>query len=370
MGSAKIVFTGDIAFSKYYKGRENDESIIGDDVLSFLKDADHGVFNVESALSRPTNAGTFVHTSDPACAGFLKKMGGDIWNLANNHMFDAGPEGCAETIKHARKVGAHTVGAGANIDEASKPVIIESSGGIGILAATFTYPRTRATEDHAGCLSYQDTEKIRETVEKIKKTCRWCVLVLHSGREFLDIPNKEQRERYRSYLDMDIDVIVAHHPHVPQNYEKIGDKYIFYSLGNFIFDTDYQRAQAHTDEGVLLKLKFTEDALSFEAAGTKTDRATGRISLSSLPAVFRSLEDKDYAVLDPYVAARYIEHEKKRFIAVHSDKYKELGDKVWLERWEFVSKTYTDLPEFFMRASCYPDIKPGDEYKELVDYIV
>ena len=88
------------------------------------------------------------------------------------------------------------------------------------------------------------------------------------------------------------------------NYETVGVNVIFYSLGNFIFDTDYHRAQAHTDEGVLLKLKFTEDALSFEAAGTKTDRATGRISLSPLPAVFRPLEDKDYAVLDPYVAAR------------------------------------------------------------------
>ncbi|MBQ7624845.1 MAG: CapA family protein, partial [Clostridia bacterium] len=243
MGSTRIVFTGDIAFSRYYKEKVTDESIIGDDVLSFLKDADHGVFNVEGAVSKPTHAGTFVHTNDPVCAGFLKKMGGDIWNLANNHMFDAGPEGCADTVRHAHDAGARTIGAGANISEAAKPVIIESSGGIGILSATRTGKTVRATKDTPGCLSCDDTDKMRETVEEIKKTCRWCVMVIHSGKEFLDIPDKNLRARYRSYLDMGADIIVAHHPHVPQNYETVGDKAIFYSLGNFIFDTDYQRSQ-------------------------------------------------------------------------------------------------------------------------------
>lgn len=45
-------------------------------------------------------------------------------------------------------------------------------------------------------------------------------------------------------------------------------KAIFYSLGNFIFDTDYQRVHRYTDTSVLLKLSFTEDSFSFEAIGT------------------------------------------------------------------------------------------------------
>ena len=44
------------------------------------------------------------------------------------------------------------------------------------------------------------------------------------------------------------------------NYETVGDKMIFYSLGNFIFDTDYQRAQFNTEKGILLKLHFTENS--------------------------------------------------------------------------------------------------------------
>ena len=41
--------------------------------------------------------------------------------------------------------------------------------------------------------------------------------------------------------------------------EKFGKKIVFYSLGNFIFDTNYQRVHLYTDRGVLLKLIFTEE---------------------------------------------------------------------------------------------------------------
>ena len=67
---------------------------------------------------------------------------------------------------------------------------------------------------------------------------------------------------------MGADIVLSHHPHVPMNYEipKEG-KAIFYSLGNFIFDTDYQRSQYYTEKGILLRLDFTKDDFSFEAFG-------------------------------------------------------------------------------------------------------
>ena len=62
--------------------------------------------------------------------------------------------------------------------------------------------------------------------------------------------------------------MVGHHPHVPENYELFDNgKAIFYSLGNFIFDTNYQRVHLYTDLGVLLKLNFTEEEMTFDAMG-------------------------------------------------------------------------------------------------------
>lgn len=34
-----------------------------------------------------------------------------------------------------------------------------------------------------------------------------------------------------------MDVVIGSHPHVPQGYEKYNNSFIFYSLGNFYFDT-------------------------------------------------------------------------------------------------------------------------------------
>ena len=71
-----------------------------------------------------------------------------------------------------------------------------------------------------------------------------------------------QTKKLKKLLSFGADIIVAHHPHTVQGYEKINNKMIFYSLGNFIFDTDFQRAQKGTDKGIVLKIEFTKDEFS------------------------------------------------------------------------------------------------------------
>lgn len=106
---------------------------------------------------------------------------------------------------------------------------------------------------------------------EIKEKCRWCVIVVHGGEEFASLPNPYTRVRYLKYLELGADVVVGHHPHVTENYELFEDgKVIFYSLGNFIFDTDYQRAHPYTDEGALLKLIFTEEKVDFRGFGNSS----------------------------------------------------------------------------------------------------
>ena len=97
-----------------------------------------------------------------------------------------------------------------------------------------TAGEAKADENKAGCYSWSDLDEIQNTINEIKKTCRWCVVVAHAGEEFTPLPSPYTRERYHKYLEMGADIVVAHHPHVPMNYETVGDKVIFYSLGNFI----------------------------------------------------------------------------------------------------------------------------------------
>jgi poly-gamma-glutamate synthesis protein (capsule biosynthesis protein) len=106
---------------------------------------------------------------------------------------------------------------------------------------------------------------------------------------------------------------------------------IFYSLGNFIFDTDYQRAHAYTDLGILLKLKFSEEKIDFEAMGMKLDRAAGRLYECELPGIFTNIGEKDYAALAPLSARGFLAEEMRKMIYLEPERFRNAGDEVWNE---------------------------------------
>jgi len=61
------------------------------------------------------------------------------------------------------------------------------------------------------------------------------VVNLHWGYEHTDVPAPFQRKLARNLIDAGADIIIGHHPHVPQGWEVYKGKYIYYSLGNFNF---------------------------------------------------------------------------------------------------------------------------------------
>lgn len=104
---------------------------------------------------------------------------------------------------------------------------------------------------------------------------------------------------------MGADIIIGHHPHITQNYERVGDKIIFYSLGNFIFDTDYQRRQKFTDRGVLVKLTIDRDKYSWEHFGIKIDRETHTVHSAPAVDIFREVSAEQYQRLWAVNAVAY-----------------------------------------------------------------
>ena len=113
------------------------------------------------------------------------------------------------------------------------------------------------------------------------------------------------------------------------NYETVGDKMIFYSLGNFIFDTDYQRAQFNTEKGILLKLHFTEDSYSFEAFGLKINRENEHIESAPLPRIFADIQENDYNKLEPLAAKMFLAATKRQQLFLYPDKFKDATEEQW-----------------------------------------
>ena len=330
-----LVFTGDIGFDKYMDGKWEDENLISDEVLEFLHSGDHVIANVEGALVRQEKqqdqqgVKQLVHAMDPDAVKVLQRMKADIWNLCNNHILDAGDEGVRATLEEAEKAGVKTVGAGMNLNQAKEILYFPEAGGIGMFAVGFRTGCKPAGESKAGTLLWNEMELIGENIREIKKKCRWCCLIVHGGEEFTSLPSPYVRDRYLRFLEMGADMIVAHHPHVPMNYETVGDKIIFYSLGNFIFDTDYQRAQYHTDEGILVKLNFTAESFSWEAAGIRIIRGPEHIVRGDLPEIFEDVQQEEYEKLEPLAAKMFLAATKRQQIYLNAAEFEHKTDEEW-----------------------------------------
>ena len=313
-----FVITGDIGFDKYMKDAYKKEDLLDKEVLDFLRLSDHLMVNVEGPLSganlhkETDGASKLKHSMDAGVADFLKKIGADIWNINNNHIMDEGPEGLKCTLDAAKEKGAVTIGAGINIDEASKPLIYPNAGGIGFVSVGYERACRKATEDTPGCLNFSDMDLIEKRIREVKRACRWCVVIAHDGEEFTSLPSPYTRERFHKYLEFGADIVVAHHPHVPMNYETVGEKIIFYSLGNFIFDTDYQRSQFNTDIGLIVKISFDKEHFTFEPFAIKIDRNACKIVKSDLPKIFENVDSEEYELLAPLAAAVFLENTKRQ----------------------------------------------------------
>ena len=332
---SSVIFTGDIGFDRYMSGKWNDPELLSKDVLGFLDSADHVVANIEGpVIAQPENtvkagAAQLLHSISPDAVRMLKNCGIDIWNINNNHIMDAGAAGLESTLNIARENGIRTIGAGTDIDEAKRPLIIDEAGGIGMFGVGYQRACRPASSEKPGCFSWSELELIRQTIVEIKEKCRWCVVVAHAGEEFTALPSPYTRERYLKYLEMGADMVIAHHPHVPMNYETVGNKVIFYSLGNFIFDTDYQRTQHNTDVGVLVKIDFTEDYLTFEPFGLKINREKEIVEKGELPGIFEDVGQDEYDLLSPLAAKLLVQATKRQMKYLFPAIFRDATENLW-----------------------------------------
>ena len=328
-----IVFTGDIGFDRYMDRKWEDENLLSQEVLDFFHSADHTCANVEGALidaADDGSRGVFFHSMNPKAVSVLKKMNADIWSIGNNHTMDAGREGVISTRKIAAEEGCMAFGAGLNEAEASEPVYLEEAGGIGIFGVSYMAECIPATATEPGIFRWDDMEYIAKRIAEVKSKCRWCIVVAHGGEEFTSLPSPYTRERYLKYLELGADAVVGHHPHVPENYELFDNgKAIFYSLGNFIFDTDYQRVHLYTDLGVLLKLTFTEEAMDFEAMGIQILRGPEQIVAAPLPDVFTNIPAEEYDLLAPLSAKAFVAEDMRKMVYLEPKRFTDAPQEVW-----------------------------------------
>lgn len=98
----------------------------------------------------------------------------------------------------------------------------------------------------------EDVEYLKRAIENLKRESDFIVVTMHAGIEYKRFPNRLQTDFARAAIDAGADLVIGTHPHWIQTFEHYRGKYIFYSLGNFIFD---QRTQ-DTREDLTLRVKL------------------------------------------------------------------------------------------------------------------
>lgn len=286
-----IGFTGDIAFSEYTKNLYKTPKKIDKKIYEFFKNNDYNVLNFESPVteSNLTRKAALTHKSNPGALEFIKEeIKKPILSLANNHMMDFGPKGLLDTLKYVENANLPFIGAGKNEDEATKYLILGDDVKVGIFSVQYKDYYV-ASKDKPGPAHNKHFEIVKQKIKELRSKVDWIVMVYHGGEEFINVPMPYTRKLYKKFLKWGVDVVVAHHPHTVQGYEKVKNKMIFYSLGNFVFDTNFQRAQYGTDEGMLISLEFTKTDYKFKNLPIKINREAGTIDSMNKNLYFKDI---------------------------------------------------------------------------------
>ena len=210
-------------------------------VLPILKKNDINLINLETTLTKNEKnvpkAFNFKATPDKVQA--LKEANIHVVNLANNHMLDFYDKGLLETLQTLDRAGIKHVGAGKNISEARKPVIIEKNGiNIGFIGYT-DYPQNwRATKDKPGTnvIKIGDIEQIKNDIKKVREKVDLLIMSIHWGPNKRQRPTKEFQEFAHKIIDVGIDIIHGHSAHVFQGIELYKEGLILYDTGDFVDD--------------------------------------------------------------------------------------------------------------------------------------
>lgn len=246
-----LSFVGDILPARAIElsMRKNGYGYPFEKIKDELARADITFANLESPLigtkinGKTTPGGTTVFRGDIEFAQALKNAGIDIVSLANNHMKDQGQKGIESTLSILDSVGLKHSGAGLNNTQAEALSVIEVQKGSEMVKVGYisfndsdVVPESyHATEKQSGT-NIMDVEKVKRLVSEYRPQVDILIVSMHSGTEYTKKINERQRAFARTAIDAGADMVIGHHPHVLQPIELYNGKYIYYSLGNFIFD--------------------------------------------------------------------------------------------------------------------------------------
>lgn len=323
---------GDISLSRgiaYAIQKSGDPLLPFRGVEELLRSTDFNFGNLETPFSKSdafTATETLVFNAPKTNIAGLKEYNFAVLNLANNHALDQGLDGVTTTTKLLNDNGLLHMGTGKTLDEAWAPAIIEKNGiKIGFIGASYSSINDGGQTLNNYVARIEDTQRLTSQVSLLKSRVDFIVVTMHAGTEYTPKANLAQIDFAHAAIDAGADMVIGAHPHWVQNKElycpgsgpppfrrsdeasaKLGQgggrggedsghsdssstfvnsdrdqsdrpdcKWIYYSLGNFIFD---QYWSEQTKKGLALKITLSKTT----APGTTTPSINNAATTNTL----------------------------------------------------------------------------------------
>jgi poly-gamma-glutamate synthesis protein (capsule biosynthesis protein) len=263
----KIIITGDFCPHQRIENLavEGNYDLIYNDVYHFLLDKDLSITNLECPLTEIRNQ---IHkigphlSARPECITAIKYAGFDIVTLANNHMMDQGEQGLMDTKSLCSSVGIKAVGAGIDMDDASKPLRLQIKDTKFSIINVTEHEFSIAGTNKAGSNPLDPVKNYYQILSEKKKS-DFVLVVVHGGLEHFHYPTLEMVANYRFFVDVGASAVIAHHTHAVSGYEIYKGVPIFYGLGNFLFDwPDHPKKSWY--EGIVVKFYVSHETAKFD----------------------------------------------------------------------------------------------------------
>ena len=299
----KVVFlaVGDIMLSRgvaRVMDRANDPLLPFRKLEAVLRSTDFNFGNLESPFSgndKILGHDKIFNTHTRDMVG-LTQFNFKVLNLANNHALDQNLRGIQNTQRYLKEHEIISLGTGDNLADAWQPQVITINAlKIGFIGASYASVNDGGVTRNDYVARIDDVDKLKSAITQLKSQADFIVVMMHAGTEFVAKADparaldKGQIDFAHAAIDHGADLVIGAHPHWIQNLETYSGKYIFYSLGNFIFDMHDPVA----NEGLVLRItlhgeKTINPAVSASNGEQGVKFITGIEQIECLPVIIEN----------------------------------------------------------------------------------
>ncbi|MFA6028183.1 MAG: CapA family protein [Patescibacteria group bacterium] len=238
------IFAGDVMMSRYVgriTAENNDWDLPFHNIAEEFAQNNLAFVNMEAPFKEtgPYYVGddSMTFKVDPQMIAGLQLADIDIVSLANNHILNAGQAGLDYTRDYL------------------------ADNEVAYCYDSYDIREVNGLKFGFLCYSYDfnlNTDDLVEDINEIKDQADVLVVSMHNGAEYTETISSSQSNFAHTAIENGADLVIGHHPHVVQGMEEYKGKYIFYSLGNLVFDQSWSWP---TQLGAAVKITWEDDIM-------------------------------------------------------------------------------------------------------------